>query len=168
MRKIMAITFALAGIAAFGAATAGGGEGKGPVEHGRYLTAIMDCHGCHTPGMLLGKPDAERPLAGSEVGFKIPGLGIFYPPNLTPDAETGLGKWTVAQIVTAVRTGVRPDGRILAPAMPYHAYGSLTDDDARALANYLKTLKPVRNKVPDPVAETQVPSSPYFTVVVPK
>src|SRR4051812_45826375 len=56
-------------------------------QRGEYLVTIMDCSGCHTPGTFLGKPDMQRPLAGSEVGFQIPGLGIFYPPNLTPDPE---------------------------------------------------------------------------------
>jgi mono/diheme cytochrome c family protein len=167
MRKTIGIVLALAGFLGFGVPAASG-DGTHSVEHGRYLAAIMDCSGCHTPGMLLGKPDPQRPLAGSDVGFQIPGLGIFYPPNLTPDPKTGLGKWTAAQIITAVRTGVRPDGRILAPAMPYHSYAALKDDDGRALAAYLKTLKPVRNKVPDPVAETQVAPAPYLTVVMPK
>ena len=57
-------------------------------------------------------------------------MGIFYPPNLTPDRETGLGAWSEGDIVTAVRTGARPDGRILAPVMPYHNYARLTDADS--------------------------------------
>ncbi len=109
-------------------------------QRGEYLVTIMDCTGCHTPGTFLGKPDMQRPLAGSEVGFQIPGLGIFYPPNLTPDPETGLGKWSEADIIKAVRTGVRPDGRQLAPVMPYHSYGKLTDADAKALVSYLKSI----------------------------
>jgi mono/diheme cytochrome c family protein len=96
-------------------------------QRGEYLVTIMDCTGCHTPGTFLGKPDLQRSLAGSEVGFQIPGLGIFYPPNLTPDPDTGLGKWSEADIIKAVRTGVRPDGRQLVPIMPYHSYGKLTD-----------------------------------------
>ncbi len=92
-------------------------------QRGEYLATIMDCTGCHTPGTFLGKPDMQRYLGGSEVGFQIPGLGIFYPPNLTPDPETGLGKWSEADVIKAVRTGVRPDRRQLAPIMPYHFYG---------------------------------------------
>lgn len=138
-----------------------------PEPRGAYLAAIMDCNGCHTPGTLAGKPDATRPLAGSEVGFQLPGLGTFYPPNLTPDRETGLGNWSIDEIVAAVRTGVRPDGRILAPIMPYHSYAALTDDDARELATHLKTLQPVRNKVPAPVGPSERPTSPYLAPVVP-
>jgi mono/diheme cytochrome c family protein len=137
-------------------------------QRGEYLVTIMDCTGCHTPGTFLGKPDLQRPLAGSEVGFQIPGLGIFYPPNLTPDPDTGLGKWSEADIIKAVRTGVRPDGRQLVPIMPYHSYGKLTDGDARALAGYLKSLKPVRNQVPGPVGANEKPSAPYLTVVMPQ
>jgi hypothetical protein len=51
---------------------------------------------CHTPGYFFGMPDMSRMLGGSEVGFEIPGLGVFHGPNLTPDPETGLGNWTKA------------------------------------------------------------------------
>lgn len=137
------------------------------MERGEYLAAIMDCTGCHTPGTFLGKPDMQRFLAGSEVGFEIQGLGIFYPPNLTPDQETGLGHWSIADIIKAVRTGTRPDGRQLAPAMPYHSYGKLTDADANALARYLKSLKPVRNQVPSPAGPSEKPPGPYLSVILP-
>lgn len=138
------------------------------VKRGEYLAAIMDCGGCHTPGIFLGKPDMQRPLAGSEVGFQVPGLGIFYPPNLTPDQETGLGMWSNADIVKAVRTGIRPDGRQLAPVMPWHSYSKLSDADALALAGYLKSLKPVRNKVPGITGPTEKASAPYLSVVMPQ
>jgi mono/diheme cytochrome c family protein len=138
------------------------------VKRGAYLAAIMDCGGCHTPGVFLGKPDLPREFAGSEVGFQIPGLGIFYPPNLTPDPETGLGRWSEADIVKAVRTGVRPDGRVLAPAMPYSHYGRLTDADAFALASYLKSLKPVRNQVPAITGPSEKATAPYLTVAMPE
>jgi mono/diheme cytochrome c family protein len=61
-------------------------------DRGAYLVRIMDCSGCHTPGALKGQADESRYLGGADAGFEIPGLGIFYPPNLTPDPETGLGK----------------------------------------------------------------------------
>jgi mono/diheme cytochrome c family protein len=137
-------------------------------QRGEYLVTIMDCTGCHTPGTFLGKPDMDRPLAGSEVGFQIPGLGVFYPPNLTPDPETGLGKWSEADIIKAVRTGVRPDGRQLAPIMPYHSYGKLTDADAKALVSYLKSMKPVKNRVPGPFGPSEKPTAAYLSVVMPQ
>lgn len=139
----------------------------GRVKRGEYLATIMDCGGCHTPGVFFGKPDASRPFAGSEVGFQIPGLGVFFPPNLTPDKATGLGNWSEKEIVAAVRTGTRPDGRVLAPVMPYKHYGALTDADAGALAAYLKSLPPVSNQVPAMTGASQKPSGPYLTVVMP-
>ena len=66
---------------------------------------IHRCFDCHTPGYFFGKPDMARYLGGSDVGFEIPGLGVFVGPNLTPDKETGLGNWTSEQIVTALHTG---------------------------------------------------------------
>jgi mono/diheme cytochrome c family protein len=140
----------------------------GDTGRGEYLAVIMDCSGCHTPGALIGQPDMTRPLAGSDVGFEIPGLGIFYPPNLTSDPEAGLGTWSETDIVKAVRTGVRPDGRQLAPVMPYHSYGRLTDEDAGALAAYIKSLKPVDHRVPAIVGPSEKPKAPYLTVAVPK
>lgn len=138
------------------------------VKRGDYLATIMDCGGCHTPGHLLGKPDLGRYLAGSDVGFEIPGLGIFYPPNLTPDRETGLGAWNDAEIIAAIRTGARPDGRVLVPVMPYHSYAKLTDADARALVAYLKSLKPIRNQVHAITGPNQKPAAPYLKVVIPE
>jgi len=79
------------------------------VERGKYLVSVIPCTDCHTPGTFLGKADTKRYLAGSEVGFEVPGLGVFYGPNLTPDDETGLGKWTKEQIASAITTGERPD-----------------------------------------------------------
>jgi mono/diheme cytochrome c family protein len=143
------------------------GTGHADVKRGEYLATIMDCGGCHTPGHLLGKPDMSRFVAGGDVGFQIPEVGIFYPPNLTPDAETGLGKWSKADIIKAVTKGERPDGRILAPIMPWHSYGRLTSQDADSLASYLKSLKPISNKVPSITGPRDKPSSLYMTVITP-
>ncbi|HEU4378808.1 MAG TPA: cytochrome c [Hyphomicrobiaceae bacterium] len=141
---------------------------KSTQPRGQYLARIMDCTGCHTPGALIGKPDQARYLAGGDIGFQIPGLGYFWPPNLTPDKETGLGAWSEDDIVRAVRTGSRPDGRMLAPAMPWHSYAALTDKDARDLARYLKRMVPVRNAVPPLAGPDTTPSAPYLTVAMPK
>jgi len=136
-------------------------------KRGEYLATIMDCGGSHPKGALIGKPDPQGYLAGSEIGFQFPELGPFSPPNLTSDPETGLGRWSEADIVKAVRTGVRPDGRILAPVMPYNHYGRLTDADAQALAAYIKSLKPVRHQVPEIAGGAEKPKAPYLTVVMP-
>jgi len=137
------------------------------VKRGEYLVHVISCGDCHTPGALAGKPDMAHYLGGSSIGFEIPGLGVFYPSNLTPDPETGLGKWTRAEIVTALRTGVRPDGRELAPIMPWRSFAGLTDTDANAIAAYLKSLPPVANAAPPPVGPTEKPTAPYMTVVMP-
>src|SRR5271169_5465717 len=78
------------------------------IERGKYLASVIPCTDCHTPGTFLGKPDMKRYLGGSEVGFEVPGLGVFYGPNITPDDETGIGKWTKEQIANAIIKGVRP------------------------------------------------------------
>jgi cytochrome c553 len=78
-----------------------------------------------------------------------------------------LGKWSNAEIITAIRKGQRPDGRELAPIMPWRNYAALTDDDAKAVAAYLKSLKPVRNQVPAVTGDTEKAPGPYLTVVVP-
>lgn len=160
-----ALGLALLGTALFAVNPLSSGD---RLERGKYLVSIMDCAGCHTPGMLVGKPDFAKALSGSDVGFHIPELGYFYPPNLTPDPETGLGRWSEEDIVKAVRTGERPDGRVLAPVMPYHAYGHLSDQDAYAMAAYLKSLKPIRNEVPALTGASDKPQAPYLTVVMPK
>src|SRR6476659_7211114 len=98
----------------------------GDAARGKYLVTVMSCNDCHTPGYFFGKPDMARHLGGSEVGFEIPGLGVFHGPNLTPDEETGLGNWTADQIVKAMQQGTRPDGRVLAPIMPWRALANLT------------------------------------------
>jgi mono/diheme cytochrome c family protein len=137
------------------------------LKRGEYLAKIMDCTGCHTRGALAGKPDPAFALAGADIGFQIPGLGYFYPPNLTPDEETGLGKWSETDIIKAVRTGERPDGRVLVPIMPWPSYGALTDEDAQALAAYLKSLKPIRHKAPPMTAASDKPPAPYLTAAMP-
>ena len=137
-------------------------------ERGKYLAAIMDCGGCHTRGALVGQPDQAFALAGSNVGFEIPGLGYFYPPNLTPDAETGIGTWSEAEIITAVRTGVRPDGRQLVPIMPWMSYAVLNDADAKALAAYLKSLAPIKAPAPPMTAHAAQAPAPYLTVKMPQ
>jgi mono/diheme cytochrome c family protein len=137
------------------------------VARGKYLVNLGGCQDCHTPGHFLGKPDMARALGGSEVGFEIPGLGTFHGPNLTPDKETGLGGWTDAQIVTALQTGVRPDGRMLAPIMPWRAFAGLTKDDASAIVAYLRSIPPVKNKVPGPFGPNEAATAFVMKIVPP-
>lgn len=140
---------------------------KAQIERGKYLVNAGLCTDCHTHGNLRGEPDMTRFLGGSDVGFEIPGLGVFHGRNLTPDKETGLGNWSEEQIVTAFTTGIRPDGRKLAPIMPYEAFSKLTKDDAYAIAVYLKTLTPIKNKVPGPFGPTEKQTTLVMRVVPP-
>jgi len=157
---------AAAGLAALAIAAPASAETL--VERGQYLAHIMDCGGCHHTGAFTPQPNLETPLAGSDIGFEMPGMGVFYPPNLTPDKETGLGKWSDAEIITAFTTGMRPDGRQLAPMMPWMSYAHINADDATALVAYLRSLPPVKHKVPGPFAASDKPAAPYFTVIAPK
>ncbi len=137
------------------------------IERGRYLASIMDCGGCHTPGALAGKPDMTRYLGGGDIGFEIPELGVFYPPNLTPAPEAEISQWTDGEIVAAVRTGVRPDGRELVGIMPWHAYAVLTDEDAGALVAYLRELPPIASPSIPLTGAGEKPPAPYMKVVAP-
>ena len=159
-------TITAAGLAAL--AIAAPASAETPVERGAYLAHIMDCGGCHHTGAFTPQPNLETPLAGSDIGFEMPGMGYVYPPNLTPDEETGLGKWSDEEIIAAFTTGMRPDGRQLAPMMPWMSYAHITADDANALVAYLRSLKPVTHKVPGPLAAGDTPTAPYFTVIAPK
>lgn len=150
----------------FAAATAARADDA--VARGAYLVHVMGCGDCHTPGVFLGKPDFAHALSGSDVGFEVPGLGIHWGPNLTPDKETGLGKWTEAQIITAFTTGVTPDGTRLIPTMPYNDFAGLTAEDKHAVAAYLMSLPPVHNQVPAPTKPGEAATHPYMTVVMPK
>jgi mono/diheme cytochrome c family protein len=142
--------------------------GEAPqVARGRYLVQFGGCNDCHTPGYLGGRPDPARFLGGPDVGFEIPGLGIFVRPNLTPDKETGLGNWTKEQMITAIQTGVRPDGRILASVMPWRAVAGLTRSDAASIVEYLRQLPPVENKVLGPFGVGEKVTVPHLSVTPP-
>ncbi|MBX3190864.1 MAG: c-type cytochrome [Labilithrix sp.] len=120
------------------------------IARGKYLTHnVAACVGCHSPVQegVPGEPPVEGKLgAGRDFGA-LPGFpGRLRAPNITPDGETGLGKWTDGEIVRAMREGVSRDGRPLFPQMPFVTYAStLTDEDALAIVAYLKTLSAVKN-----------------------
>jgi mono/diheme cytochrome c family protein len=164
--RMLGAVVAMGGLlAACGGPSAPGGEDK--VKRGEYMVMAGACADCHTPGVMLGKPEMDKLLSGGNVGFEMPNVGIFFPPNLTPDDATGLGKWSEADIAKAIRQGMRPDGRQLIPIMPYGWYSKLTEEDALAMAAYLKSLTPISNKVPGPFGSGETPTGPYQTVVFP-
>ncbi len=153
-RRLFAITFGAA-LAALGSLPSPASADDAQVARGRYLAIVAGCSDCHTPGALVGAPDMKRYLGGSDVGFSIPGQGVFVGENLTPDKETGIGSWTSEQIVTAIRTGKRPDGSKLSGVMPYEAFSHLADEDAQAIAAFLKSLPAVSNKNAGPFKSSE-------------
>ena len=158
--------FPAAFVAAF-AALISSASAQDAIARGKYLAVIGGCTDCHTPGYFFGKPDEKRYLGGSEVGFEIPKLGVFHGPNLTPDKETGLGGWTDTQIVAALQTGKRPDGRELAPIMPWHAFAKLTRQDVDAIVAFLRSIPAVKNKVAGPFGPSETPTGFVMKIVAP-
>jgi mono/diheme cytochrome c family protein len=167
MKARHACLFALGFAAALLPLQGAGAASDRELARGKYLVAIGGCSDCHTPGNFLGHPDMQRFLGGSDVGFNIPGLGVFVGRNLTPDKETGLGNWTRAQIITAFTTGKRPDGRVLAPIMPWRELAHLTKRDANAIAAYLQSLPPVKHEVPGPFGPGQKVSDVFVMDLLP-
>ena len=109
------------------------------VARGKYLAAAGDCISCHTrPG--------GAPFTGG-VGFETP-FGSIYSSNITPDNETGIGKWTAADLRKAMHEGIAPGGKHLFPAFPYTAFTKVTDQDVDAIYAYLRTLKAERYQPP--------------------
>jgi mono/diheme cytochrome c family protein len=102
---------------------------------GEYLVRAGGCFSCHTTR-------GGEPLAGGRA-LATP-FGTFYSPNITPDPETGIGRWTDAQFLRALREGVRPDGADYFPVFPYPSFTGITDNDALAIKAYLFSRPPVR------------------------
>lgn len=117
------------------------------VQYGQYLANhVALCADCHTPrGGLQSKSDMDELFAGDAT----PASGFpANPANLTPDNETGIGRWSEADFLRTLRTGKDPEGHELHHFMPYDQLGRMTDDDLRAIYRYLRALPPIRNKVP--------------------
>jgi len=107
------------------------------VEQGEYLVRAGGCFSCHTAA-------GGQPLAGGRA-LSTP-FGTFYSPNITPDPETGIGGWTDAQFLRALREGVRPDGANYFPVFPYPSFTGITDSDALAIKAYLFSIPPVHRQ----------------------
>lgn len=119
--------------------------------NGQILYNVAGCHSCHKPGPDLKAVDAAIPAGGAP--FKTP-IGTFYPPNLTPDPETGIGKWTDIQFVNALQRGLSPEGEHLIPALPYTSYAHMRTEDVLDIKAYLATLPSV--KAPGKAADIPV------------
>ncbi len=108
-----------------------------PAERGAVVVGANECASCHQTSK------AEVTLAGNAA--PLPGTKAF-PANLTPDPETGIGKWTDAQILRAIREGLDDHGQPLCGVMP--RFPHIGDADGAAIVAYLRSLPPVRNEVP--------------------
>ena len=131
VRRRLSAALALAFLAVAGATSAQ--TTAGDAKRGEYLSQAAGCVGCHTSE----KKDAIAYAGGR--GLKSP-FGTFYGPNITPHAEAGIGKWSEADFVRAMREGKRPDGANYFPAFPYPSFNAITAADLRDLWAYLGTL----------------------------
>lgn len=155
-----------------------GAPGKAEVARGEYLVKLMVCNDCHTPWHMTDRgpePDMSRMLSGHPQALTMPPApalgegpwvwsaagtntafagpwGVSFTANLTPDPETGLGKWTEETFIQAIRNGRHEgQGRALLPPMPWPMYRNATDEDLKAIFAYLRTVPAVKNRVPEPI-----------------
>ena len=115
------------------------------LERGRYLVeTLAGCGNCHTPRGPNG-PLTDKKFAGGEIIKHEDFTAVVA--NITPDPETGIGRWTDREIITAIRDGRRPDGSLIGPAMPSRSYRHLADEDIEAIVAYLRSVPPVHNPI---------------------
>ncbi len=149
------------------------------VARGNYLVNTSGCHDCHTPfkmGPNGAEPDMTRMLSGHPETLAMPAApklppgpwlitaagtntawsgpwGVSFTANLTPDADTGLGEWTLRNFMDTIRTGRHMGrGRAVLPPMPIPVYNNFTDADLESIYSYLRTIPAVKNRVPEPWA----------------
>ncbi len=121
-------------------------------ERGKYIVMITGCEGCHsTPGPQGPNPDMYL-AGGLKIGVK--GAGAAITRNLTPEPETGLGNVKDAEVKRVLRSGVFHDGRrINHRQMPWNAFANWTEEDRHAVVTYLRQIKPIKHKIPDPMRD---------------
>jgi Cytochrome c len=162
------------------AARADEDAGKGAqLARGKYLVTVAGCNDCHTPwkvGEAGPEPDMSRMLSGHPADFEITApatmpegpwivaaaptntawsgpWGVSFTANLTPDKETGLGKWSESIFIQTIRTGRHMGrGRAILPPMPIPMYKNFTDEDLKAIFGYLQSIPAIKNAVPEPLA----------------
>lgn len=148
------------------------------ISRGKYLVSITGCHDCHSPKLMTPEgpvPDTSRLLSGHPSDMPVAPYdtgtsknwvlfnmmntaikgpwGISFAANLTPD-DQGIGNWSEEHFSTAMREGFYKGirgGRKLLPPMPWQTYSVMKDEDVHAIFAYLKSLKPIANKVPAPI-----------------
>lgn len=154
------------------------------IKEGKRLVTVMGCNDCHSPKkmtqfgpapdenlLLSGHPesaviadrDSLASLSKKWILFDFNGTvtlgpwGTSFAANLTPD-DTGIGNWTLDQFTIAMREGRfkgMKNGRLLLPPMPSVGYKALKDDEIKAIFSYLKSIKPIQNRVPAPIPPQQ-------------
>lgn len=178
MTALLAALLLAAGAQSALSADAGhAGPAADKVARGKYLVTIAGCNDCHTP-LKMGpngpEPDMSRMLSGHPADMALPPppapqgpwlytvaatntawsgpWGVSFPANLTPDRETGLGKWTLRNFTETIRTGRHMGrGRPILPPMPYPMYRHMTDADLEAVFSYLQSIPAISNRVPEPL-----------------
>jgi mono/diheme cytochrome c family protein len=178
------VSFVLVVVMASTALAADPKASKDAVERGRYLVFLGGCNDCHSPKTFTPEgpvPDQARLLSGSPAGSKLPPIdmkalqpgywylmapdmtayvgpwGQSFAANLTPDEQTGIGLWSEDIFIKALRTGKHMgEGRTILPPMPWQDFNKVSDEDLRAIFAYLKSLPPIKNAVPQPVAPGDV------------
>ena len=157
------------------------------VARGKYLVTVAGCNDCHTP-LTVGPngpgPDMSRMLSGHPESLEMPPApklpegpwgavaastftawsgpwGVSFTANITPDLETGLGKWTFQNFKDTIRTGRRMGrGREILPPMPIPMYKNFTDEDLQAIFAYLQSIPAIANRVPEPLPPPATTTSP--------
>ena len=137
----------------------------GSIARGAQLVMLGGCNDCHTPKLPNGAPDVTLALSGHPQGAPLaPNVvggistnmlltswrgpwGVSLARNITPDTETGIGSWTLADFKKTLRTGVNPNGEVLMPPMPIGEIQNVPDQDLDAIYAYLRTVKPIHNAV---------------------
>jgi mono/diheme cytochrome c family protein len=156
------------------------------IERGEHLVIGGACHDCHSPKIMTPegpKVDSSRLLSGHPADAPVPQIdlnalkpgywihfspdlttfvgpwGMSYAANLTSDSATGIGAWSEANLVVAIRTGKHmgfKNGRSIMPPMPWDNYRNLPDDDLRSIFAYLKSTPPISNRVHEPFTPAEV------------
>ncbi len=128
------------------------------LERGKYLMeGVVACGNCHFVRGDKGQPLLEKGLSGGML-FDEPPFKA-YAANITPDKDTGIGKWTDAQLAKAIREGVRPDKSLIGPPMPIEFYRHMSDADLAAIIAYLRAQPAVKNAVPKSTYNMPLPPS---------
>lgn len=150
-------------------ASAGYAQKAGSIERGKYLMeGVVACGNCHVARGPQGQPLFDKGLSGGML-FDEPPFKA-YASNITPDLQTGIGKWADAELAKAIREGIRPDKSIIGPPMPAAFYRNLSDGDLAAIIAYLRAQPAVANEVPRSAYNIPLPPNygpPVKTVAAP-